>query len=253
MKLLDKNKRKMIKRKLKGKIIRDTCKNFKENIININKKFILKQDEINDDEGLELNIKEIKNDEDINKIPDYDLKYKIDINLDKIYTKIIDFGNSEFLDKKNQDTVYTRIYRPPENIINDYYDTKSDIWVVGCILYELLNGCSLFDFSDFVGNDIEKDRYHLAQMYSVLGKMPRDMIMECDFGDNLFDMKGRIIKNKDIETRLLKNDLEERIKIDEEELYLIEDLLYKMLEYDSKKRLSAKELLEHKWFNNNEI
>ena len=52
-----------------------------------------------------------------------------------------------------------RSYRPPENIINDYYDTKSEIWVVGCILYELLNGCSLFDMSDFVGSDIEKDRF----------------------------------------------------------------------------------------------
>jgi serine/threonine protein kinase len=88
-------------------------------------------------------------------------------------------------------------------------------------------------------------------MYSVLGKMPREMAMECDFSDNLFDMNGRIIKNRDIETRLLKDELEERIKINEDELHLIEDLLYKMLEYDSRKRLSAKELLEHKWFSHN--
>ena len=35
------------------------------------------------------------------------------------------------------DEILTRIYRPPENILNSYYDNKSDIWVLGCLLYEL--------------------------------------------------------------------------------------------------------------------
>lgn len=246
IKLLDKNKRKMIKRKMKGKIAKETCKKFKEDIININKRYIsINQESIEDDDtGLELNISDIKDTNDTN------MKYKIDINLDNSCTKIIDFGNGEFLDKKNQDTIYTRIYRPPENIINDYYDTKSEIWVVGCILYELLNGCSLFDMSDFSGNDIEKDRHHLSQMYSVLGKMTKEIALESDYGDNLFDNKGRILKNKEIETRLIRDELQERINIEDEELDLIEDLIYKMLEYDVNKRLSAKELLNHKWFIN---
>ena len=247
MKLLDKNKRKMIKRKMKGKILKETCKHFKDNIIDINKEFITGEGEdIKDDNknnnGLELNISDIK------EKNEHKLKYKIDINLDNTCTKIVDFGNSEFIDKKNQDTIYTRIYRPPENIINDYYDTKSEIWVVGCILYELLNGCSLFDMSEFMGNDIEKDRYHLAQMYSILGKMPKEMALESDYGDNLFDNKGRILKNKEIETRLIRDEIKERINIDAEELDLIEDIIYKMLEYDTNKRLSADELLNHKWF-----
>lgn len=246
IKLLDKNKRKMIKRKMKGKIAKETGKKYKDEIININKKyFSINQESIEDDnKGLELNISDIKDTNDIN------MKYKIDINFEDTYTKIVDFGNAEFLDKKNQDTIYTRIYRPPENIINDYYDTKSEIWVVGCILYELLNGCSLFDMSNFAGSDIEKDRYHLTQMYSVLGKMHNEIVLESEYANNLFDNKGRILKNKEIETRLIRNELQERIKIEDDELDLIEDLLYKMLEYDVNKRLSAKELLDHKWFIN---
>ena len=245
IKLLDKNKRKMIKRKMKGKIAKETCKKFKNNIIDINKKyFSINQESLDDDNtGLELNISDIKDTNDVN------MKYKIDINFEDTCTKIVDFGNAEFVDKKNQDTIYTRIYRPPENIINDYYDTKSEIWVVGCILYELLNGCSLFDMSDFVGSDIEKDRFHLSQMYSILGKMPKEIVLESDYADNLFDNKGRILKNKEIETRLIRNELQERINIKEEELDLIEDLIYKLLEYDVNKRLSARELLNHKWFN----
>ena len=68
------------------------------------------------------------------------------------------------------DEILTRSYRPPENILNAYYDNKADIWVVGCLLYELFNGNPLFDLSDFKGKSVEKDRYHIALMFDVLGK-----------------------------------------------------------------------------------
>ena len=64
---------------------------------------------------------------------------------DNIGVKIIDFGNSEFIHEKHQDEIYTRSYRPPENILNNEYSTKSDIWFIGCFLYELLTGNVLFE------------------------------------------------------------------------------------------------------------
>ena len=33
-------------------------------------------------------------------------------------------------------------------------------------------------------------------MFEILGKMPRNLTDECDFGDIYFDSKGRIINNK---------------------------------------------------------
>ena len=39
-----------------------------------------------------------------------------------------------------------------------------------------------------------------------------------------------------------------RLKIDENELEIIEDFLKKMLEYNENIRLSAEELLNHEWF-----
>ena len=117
------------------------------------------------------------------------------------------------------------------------------------MLYELLNGEPLFDLRDYeFKNNIEKDRKHINLMYGVLGKMSREMAFECELTDDIFDNKGRIIKNREIEMRDIRKELTQRIEIEDNELDLIEDLLYKMLEYDPKKRLSADKVLEHKWF-----
>ena len=83
--------------------------------------------------------------------------------------------------------------------------------------------------------------------------MSREMAFECELTDEIFDNKGRIIKNRDIEMRDIRKELTNRIEIEENELDLIEDLLYKMLEYEPKKRLSAEEVLNNKWFQETNI
>ena len=39
-----------------------------------------------------------------------------------------------------QDEILCRSYRPPENIIGNYYDEKSDIWLLGvyCMNYSMV-------------------------------------------------------------------------------------------------------------------
>ena len=44
---------------------------------------------------------------------------------------------------------------------------------------------------------MEKDRKHIAQMYDVLGKMPREMALDCEFSEDIFtDLLLKIVKNK---------------------------------------------------------
>lgn len=240
--LLDKNKRKMVKRKLKLRTIKEIAKRFKEDIIELN------GDEI--DNNLELKIEEL--DDDILEIDDtvenLEDDSALDIDMDNLCVKIIDYGNAEFSTNKNQEEIYTRSYRPPENIINNEYSTKSDIWFVGCFMYELFTGENLFDINCDSSKPFSKDRLHLQQMYSVLGKMPREMTINCEFSEDIFDSKGRIIKNRVLDDRNLREELVSRIEIEENELDLIEDLIYKILEYDPNNRLSASEILRHKWF-----
>ena len=186
--------------------------------------------------------------DDGNENNDEDKINMVDMDLDDLVVKIIDFGSAESIGKMESEEILTRCYRPPENIMNPYYDEKADIWVIGCMLYELFNGNSLFDLRDCNLGDIEKDRRHIAQMYDVLGKMPRDMALDCEFSEDIFDAKGRIIKNKGIEPRDIKSEICERIKLEESEIDIIHDLIFKILNYNYKLRPNCREILNHKWF-----
>jgi len=241
--MLPKNKRKIVKRKIRLKTVKEAVKLIHTEIINLNKEEV-------SENNLELKIEELnlELDELEDNNSDFDRKDILELDLDNLCIKIIDFGNAEFKNRLEQEEIYTRSYRPPENIINNTYSSKSDIWFVGCFLYELLTGEILFDINCIDNNPFIKDREHLSVMYSYLGKMSRDMTMNCEFSEDLFDSKGRIIKNRDIEEIDLRSELTSRIDIDEEELDLIEDLIFKILEYDPNNRLSAEGILRHKWF-----
>ncbi|XP_053677640.1 stress-activated protein kinase JNK-like [Anopheles nili] len=66
--------------------------------------------------------------------------------------KILDFGLARSVDTSFAMTQYvvTRHYRAPEIILNMEYDTKVDIWSIGCIMAELITGNVLFPGTDHV-------------------------------------------------------------------------------------------------------
>uniref|UniRef100_A0A1S4H172 Stress-activated protein kinase JNK n=2 Tax=Anopheles gambiae TaxID=7165 RepID=A0A1S4H172_ANOGA len=66
--------------------------------------------------------------------------------------KILDFGLARSIDTSFTMTQYvvTRHYRAPEIILNMEYDTKVDLWSIGCIMAELITGAVLFPGTDHV-------------------------------------------------------------------------------------------------------
>jgi serine/threonine protein kinase len=165
-------------------------------------------------------------------------------------TKIIDLGNCEHMDNREQDIIQIINYRPPENIIGEYYDTKSDIWTIGCILYEMFTGDYMFiiDRKEY-DNSLDCDRTLLHLMYQMLGNMPIEMTKNCDFSKDLFDSKGRIIHHKTYKNTKIHEKLMLDSDLELKDALIIEDLLKKMLNYDPKLRYTADECINHLWFN----
>lgn len=229
----NKSKKKKIKKRIKDRSLKKLAKYVEDQISVYNQK-----NEIIDITNQNIDELQLGN---TSKFTDFDI--------DNLNLKIIDFGNAERLDKKIQDEIMIRNYRPPENIMNDYYDEKADVWSVGCIIYEIFTGDYLFEV-DKNQKTIEKDREHLHQMFEILGKIPRNMALDCDFTEDLFDNKGRILKHKNCEYTSLAEILHKDFDYNEEDSQNIENYLKKVLAYNLKDRYSALEAANDTWLNN---
>lgn len=86
--------------------------------------------------------------------------------------KIGDFGLSRVLEKKvdfAKTFVGTPYYMSPEQVCENIYDIKSDIWSLGCILYEICALCPPFDASNqeqLTRKIVQGSYYRIPSVYS---------------------------------------------------------------------------------------
>lgn len=81
---------------------------------------------------------------------------------------LIDFGSATFDHEHHTGTVSTRHYRAPEVILEHEWTHACDLWSIGCIMFELLTGVTMFQtHSNFE---------HLCMMQHILGPLPRDLL-----------------------------------------------------------------------------
>ncbi|KAF2034101.1 kinase-like protein [Setomelanomma holmii] len=172
--------------------------------------------------------------------------------------RLIDFGSATFNDEYHSSVVSTRHYRAPEIILNLGWSFPCDIWSIGCILVEFFTGDALFQTHD----NLE----HLAMMESVCaGKIDRDIVRAVykqDRGSsrNSANSAARYFKNYKLDypnaetnkaskkyVKAMKK-LPDTIPNHTEFNRQFLDLLKRIFVYDPKKRITAKEALQHPWF-----
>jgi len=198
----NRNKKKLIKRKMKTK----TIKTVRDYLF-----------EKNDFKGIS-DIK-IENTEYIG--------YNTEILYTQNYTlKIIDFSNSEFLNNISQTELYIRSYRPIENIINIDYNNKSDIWAIGCLFYELITGVPLFKIKSGVG-ETEKNIDHLYNILETFKSQSFTFIETGDFYDNFFTNRKLNIKDRyevlDFKQKLIHKSI---VETEVEDIYMFISLFF---------------------------
>lgn len=81
--------------------------------------------------------------------------------------RLIDFGSATFDHEHHSTIVSTRHYRAPEVILELGWSQPCDVWSIGCIMFELYLGITLFQTHD--------NREHLAMMERILGSIPTKM------------------------------------------------------------------------------
>ncbi|XP_064382463.1 dual specificity protein kinase CLK2-like isoform X2 [Halichondria panicea] len=173
----------------------------------------------------------------------YDARKKQDVRVVKNSDiRLIDFGSATFDDEHHSTVVSTRHYRAPEVILELGWSHPCDMWSLGCIMFELYRGHTLFQTHD----NLE----HLAMMEAILGPLPPRFIREtrktkyfwhCQLDWDPESPDGKYVKEhcRKLKRYMMSSDPET------EQLF---DLIQQMLIYEPRRRITAAEALEHPFF-----
>lgn len=156
--------------------------------------------------------------------------------------RLIDFGSATFDHEHHSSIVSTRHYRAPEVILELGWSQPCDVWSVGCIIFELYTGFTLFQTHD--------NREHLAMMERMLGTLPYRMTKHTKkynyFRHGKLDWKAKREDVAFVRENCLP--LPRYIQGDSEEHKQLFDLIEKLLEYDPQHRITLKDAIKHNFF-----
>jgi serine/threonine protein kinase len=196
---------------------------------------------------------------------------------------LIDFGESFEISQPPDDLGIPGPYRSPELILDKEAGLGSDIWALGCSLFEIRTGRKLFSPFDDEDND------YLDAIVQVLGKLPEPWwsttwedrrrmykdevderglvvsILESEPGnDNRPDEESVITSIVHPSVADNARSLQDKIApglwymshpggdrhrdISQTEQEIFADLLGRLLEYKPDDRISAKDAINHEWF-----
>ena len=168
-----------------------------------------------------------------------------------IKIKLSDFNHVIKLNKKNKNiflkSKQKEEYLSPEILFGLNYDESIDIWALGCIIFELATGDSLFKVKRDANFSLNEN--HILKFIEILGYIPKKLIMKMKQPKIYFDMLEKFNQFKTIKKTNIKNLLIEKYNFKINEAQALHDFLSKMFEYFPEKRPSAKNLLAHPWLN----
>ncbi|KAJ1817474.1 serine threonine protein kinase CMGC group [Coemansia sp. RSA 2675] len=163
--------------------------------------------------------------------------------------RLIDFGSATFNNEYHSQVVSTRHYRAPEIILNLGWSFPCDMWSIGCIILELLTGEALFQTHD--------NNEHLAMMEVVVGRAPAHIVRSVapDLRPKFFRSDGTARYPAPDQPRQsqkglrLMRPLDVLVQPGINPIYAnLHDLLFRLLQYDPRSRITAKEACDHQFF-----
>lgn len=156
------------------------------------------------------------------------------------HVKVCDFGFCRLLGKSEEvltDYVATRWYRSPELLLTPRYSKPVDIWALGCVVGEMIDGNPMFPGDDFFDQ--------LSRIYFTMGRLPVVYAQYFEENQELanIDPDPFFTEPDDYDPGLLRD---RYLPICQNEQLV--DLLSRMLDMDWHTRITAREALNHPFF-----
>jgi len=167
--------------------------------------------------------------------------------LEPLQIKIIDFGEAYFTESRPASLNVPIAFRAPElifnkrsmNAVDEDWDSRTDTWSLGCLLYEVISTSALFHP---VGDE---DRM-IFDMVTVAGTLPERWEPYWDWSKNVRpEANGQCQSSLEV---VLK-DLEEYQALTQDDTLQLADLLQQMLALDPQHRPIVATVLQHPWLN----
>ncbi|KAL5332951.1 kinase-like domain-containing protein [Aspergillus crustosus] len=157
---------------------------------------------------------------------------------------LCDFGSAMPGGIEHLEDIQPNIYRAPEVILEVPWTYSVDIWNVGCMIWNVFEGGSLFS-----GCDPEfqayRSRTHLAEIIRLLGPPPPSFLVRGKLRHKFFSDDGDFCARHLLEDRVLLEQRETTLEGQDNAQFI--RLMHKMLQWEPEKRSSAKELQEDEW------
>ncbi|PYI03624.1 kinase-like protein [Aspergillus sclerotiicarbonarius CBS 121057] len=161
--------------------------------------------------------------------------------------QITDFDLAVRGDMPNKGCIQAEIYRAPEVILDGGYSYSADIWSLGVMLWDLLEGKKLFKEVDPLQVQEYDEPTHLAYISALLGPPPKELLEKGTRTDLFYKSNGEF-KNPSIitpsSTFTFKNTIC-NLHHDDKQMFI--DFVQRMIKWLPEERSTAKELLQHPW------
>lgn len=174
------------------------------------------------------------------------------IDEDLINIKIADLGNACWINRHFTNDIQTRQYRSPEVILGNQWGCSTDIWSIGCLIFELLTGDFLFEPTEGAG--FSKNDDHLAQIIELLGDIPEYLVKTGYYSKYYFTSNCKTLRKiQNLKPWPLESVLLEKYKFSDKDSLEISNFLKCMLIIDPKLRMDAAGLSNHYWLNDSNV
>ncbi|KAJ6119072.1 protein kinase, partial [Penicillium samsonianum] len=170
------------------------------------------------------------------------------------HIRIVDFGVASWSDNHLSDMIQSPALRAPEVTIGAHWDHKVDIWSLGCLIIEFVQGIVPFSGVASENGSWTVDDDRLARTIEILGNFSPELLRKGNRTAEFFNTDGGLLRISDLTSTSLERliDGAERpfLKpndMSDAEIPVFIDFLRGMLTIDPTYRKSAAELLQHEW------